>query len=70
MDLTQIEMLVRVGIGQDWKLAQNVQDIAERVGVLPAGGSPEQGQLFYRCRGFKTAAFRQACKEAGFIASF
>lgn len=65
--LENIEMRVRVGFGQDWSLGQQVQDIAEKVGVVLVGGSSEQGQLIYSCKGMKIGEFKKALAEKGFL---
>src|SRR5690349_15959650 len=67
--LEKTQVTVRVGYGPSWELAQRLQDIAERIGVELVGGSSEQGQSFYRCRGFKIGQFRKACTDAGFVAT-
>lgn len=69
MNVSKISMIIRVGFGPDWSLAQEVQDIAEKVGVGFVGGSAESGQAFYRATGMKIGEFRQACANAGFVAT-
>ena len=70
LNIESLKINLSVSFFPAWQTGQQIQDIAERLGVSLSGGSSASGILLYTAQGRAIGQFRDAIESIGQHANF